>query len=160
MKTSARDVAEIGIMSAALSAGKFVLAFLPNIEIVTLLMILYTIYFGKKAILCSFVFIALECMLWGFGLWVIMYIYIWPLLVLMVLVFREKNSALFWALFSGIFGLAYGGLCSLVYFATSGVNAGFAWWIAGIPFDIVHGISNFIIMIVLFNPLSLIIKRI
>lgn len=160
MKISAKDAAEIGIMSATLSAGKFALSFLPNIEIVTLLMILYTIYFGKKAILSAFVFTALECMLWGFGLWVIMYMYIWPLLVWFALIFREKKHALFWALLSGMFGLSYGGLCALVYVATSGINAGFAWWIAGIPFDIVHGISNFIIMIILFNPLSSVMKRI
>lgn len=91
MKISAKDAAEIGIMSATLSAGKFALSFLPNIEIVTLLMILYTIYFGKKAILSAFVFTALECMLWGFGLWVIMYMYIWPLLVWIALIFREKS---------------------------------------------------------------------
>ena len=28
----------------------------------------------------------------------------------------------------------------------------FAWWIAGIPFDLVHGISNLIIGLVLFRP--------
>lgn len=160
MKISAKDIAQIGIMSAALSAGKFMLSFLPNIEIVTLLFILYTIYFGKKAIFSAFVFIALECMIWGFGLWVIMYLYIWPGLVCATLMFRNKESAFLWALFAGIFGLAYGGLCSLTYFITSGINAGISWWIAGIPFDIVHGVSNFIITLILFNPLNSAMKKI
>lgn len=160
MKISSRDVAEIGIMSAVLSAGKFVLSFLPNIEIVTLLLILYAIYFGKKSIISVFIFIAIECMIWGFGLWVTMYLYIWPLLICIALIFKEMRSPFFWALFAGIFGLIYGGLCSLVYFVLSGASTGTAWWIAGIPFDIIHGVSNFIITLILFNPLSTIIKRI
>jgi len=158
MRLSTRDIAELGIMSAALSAGKFALSFLPNIEVVTLLIILYSIYFGKKAILSVFIFIVIESVLWGFGLWTIMYIYIWPGLVYLALVFRSKNQAFFWALFAGIFGLIYGGLCSLVYFVINGANAGAAWWIAGIPFDIVHGMSNFVIVIILFKPLSAVLN--
>lgn len=160
MKISAKNVAEIGIMSATLSAGKFVLSFLPNIEIVTLLLVLYAIYFGRKAILSTFIFIAIECMIWGFGLWVIMYLYVWPCLVCTALIFKEKDNPLFWAVFTGMFGLLFGGLCSFTYFATSGINAGIAWWIAGIPFDIVHGISNFTITLVLFKPLHSVMKRI
>ena len=29
----------------------------------------------------------------------------------------------------------------------------FTWWIAGIPFDLVHGISNLILALILFQPL-------
>ena len=47
-KISAKDVTQIGIMSAVLIAGKAALSFLPNVEIVTLLIIVYTLYFGKK----------------------------------------------------------------------------------------------------------------
>ena len=160
MKISAKDVAEIGIMGAVLSAGKFVLSFLPNIEIVTVLLILYAVYFGKKSMISVFVFIAIECMIWGFGLWVIMYLYTWPLLICTALIFKNRKSSFFWALFAGIFGLAYGGLCSLVYFVLSGASTGIAWWIAGIPFDVLHGISNFIVTLILFNPLSNIMKKI
>ena len=38
-KISVKDVTQIGIMSAVLIAGKAALSFLPNVEIVTLLII-------------------------------------------------------------------------------------------------------------------------
>lgn len=39
-KWSARDIAELGVMIAALEAGKLVLSSLPNVEIVTFLIIM------------------------------------------------------------------------------------------------------------------------
>ena len=43
-----KDIALIGVMTATLEAGKYALSFIPNIEIVSLLIILYTIFFEKK----------------------------------------------------------------------------------------------------------------
>ena len=159
-KVTALDVATIGIMSATLSAGKTALAFLPNIEVVSLLIIFYSIYFGRKAILAVFVFIAAECLIWGMGLWTIMYIYVWPLLAVIACILRKKEGALFWAAVSGIFGLAFGGLCSLVYVFAGGLDTAFGWWIAGIPMDITHCVGNFVLMLILYRPIKNIMDRI
>ena len=35
----------------------------------------------------------------------------------------------------------------------------FAWWVAGIPFDLIHGISNFAIMLALYRPISNLLRR-
>ena len=86
-KISVKDVTQIGIMSAVLIAGKAALSFLPNVEIVTLLIIVYTLYFGKKVFFSIFIFIILDCAVWGFNLWTVMYIYVWPVLAIMVLLF-------------------------------------------------------------------------
>lgn len=37
---------------------------------------------------------------------------------------------------------------------------GFSWWIAGIPYDLIHGVSNFILCIILFKPLNKVLTRI
>ena len=79
-------------------------------------------------------------MLYGFGLWWVMYLYAWPLLALFTRVFFRMDSALFWAMFSGVFGLFFGLLCSVPYFfvglAGGGLSQGlvqmFSWWIARI----------------------------
>ena len=153
-KISAKDVTPIGIMSAVLIAGKAALSFLPNVEIVTLLIIVYTLYFGKKVFFSIFIFIILDCAVWGFNLWTVMYIYVWPLLAIMVLLFAKHRETIFWSIISAVFGLAFGGMCSLVYVFTGGLKTALAWWIAGIPFDIIHCISNFILTAVLFRPLT------
>ena len=43
-----KEIALMGILSALLIIGQVALGFLPNIEVVTLLVIAYTLVFGKK----------------------------------------------------------------------------------------------------------------
>lgn len=157
---TARDIAHIGIMSATLTAGKTALAFLPNIEIVSLLVIFYSIYFGRKTIAAVLVFTAVECMIWGINLWTVMYLYIWPLLAVVSGLFRKRDTAVFWAVFSGAFGLLFGGLGSLVYLFAGGPKTAFAWWVAGIPMDVIHCVSNFVIMLALYRPVKNVMDKI
>ena len=48
-----KEIALMGILSALLIIGQVALGFLPNIEVVTLLVIAYTLVFGKKVFLSS-----------------------------------------------------------------------------------------------------------
>ncbi len=150
-----KDIALIGMMTATIEVAKDSLAFLPNVELVTLLIVLYTLFFGKRILFVIPVFVFLQGLLHGFGLWWIMYLYVWPLLALLTSLFRKQTSLLFWSAFCGLFGLFFGALCSLPYIVLSGPAAALAWWVAGIPFDIVHGVSNAILSFVLFKPLHL-----
>ena len=50
----------MGILTALLFIGQVFLAFLPNIEIVSFLIILYTLVFGRKVFLMIYTFILLE----------------------------------------------------------------------------------------------------
>lgn len=156
---SARDVAVTGVMIAALEAVKHALAFLPNVELVTLLVILYALYFKNRVLPVVAAFILLEGLWYGFGLWWVMYAYIWPLLALLARLFRKQESRWFWSVFSGAFGLAFGALYSLPYFFLGGPRTAFAWWVAGIPYDIIHCVSNFILCLVLFVPLRACMRR-
>lgn len=153
-KSAVYDLTMIGVMTAALEAGKLALSFLPNVEIVTLLIILYTLCFGRKVFYAIAAFILLEGFLYGFGLWFVMYLYTWPLLALITYLFRKKAGVLFVSILSAFFGLFFGALCAVPYLFISGVRGAFVWWTAGIPYDIVHCISNFILAFVLFKPLK------
>lgn len=154
------DVALMGIMVATLEVGKMALSAAPNVEIVTLLVILYTLQFGKKTLYAVAVFVFLECAVWGIGLWTVMYLYLWPLLSLVVLFMRKIDSRWFWSIFSAGFGVMYGGLCSFAYLFFGGPSTAFAWWIAGIPWDLIHGVANFVLMAVLYTPLRQVLRRI
>ncbi|MCI8282506.1 MAG: hypothetical protein HFI76_12630 [Lachnospiraceae bacterium] len=159
-KEAAWDVAVMGMMIATLEAGKMALSAAPNVEIVTLLVILYTLRFGKKTLYAVVVFVLLECAVWGIGLWTVMYLYLWPLLSLTVFCLRKIDSLWFWSIFSAVFGVMYGGLCSFAYLLFGGPSTAFAWWIAGIPWDLFHGTANFILMMVLYTPLLRVLRRI
>ena len=60
---------------------------------------------------------------------------------------------------SGIFGLVFGLLCAIPYIFTSGIYGAFAYWVAGIPFDLIHGIANFVIMLVLHQPMKIVMAK-
>jgi energy-coupling factor transport system substrate-specific component len=155
-----KDIVLIGMMSAIMVAVQVVLGFLPNIELVSLLIILYTFIFGRKAIYIIYVFVAVEGLIYGLGLWWFNYLYVWTVLFLITILLRKQHSPFLWAVVSGVFGLSFGALSSIPYFITGGVRTGFAYWIAGIPFDITHGISNFALALVLFHPLYYILDKI
>ena len=98
--------------------------------------------------------------MYGFGLWWFQYLIAWPVLGIVASRFRNTDSAFGWALISGIFGLFFGVLCAVPYLFMGGLKTAIAWWIAGIPWDLVHGVANFVIMLVLYNPVSNVMKKI
>ncbi len=157
---SLRELCALGVFAALLVALQVGLSFLPNIELVTLLIILMTCYFGKKSLLAVGVFVLVEGLIYGFHIWWINYLYVWPLLVVVVLLLKKGSHPLLWAIVAGLFGLLFGTLCSIPYFITGGLGAGFGYIISGIPFDLIHCISNFFLVLLLYRPLANILKKI
>ena len=160
-KISVKDVAYLGISLALLEASKLALDLLPNVEVVTLLFIVYTIFYGRKTILVAIGFTAIECVLKGVNVWSFMYLYIWPLLIMIVFYAnKRKVGYMFYCILSGFFGLFFGMLCSIPYLFIGGWHMAVTWWVAGIPYDIIHCGSNFVLCLLLFKPLCTIMKKI
>ena len=131
-----KEIALMGILSALLIIGQVALGFLPNIEVVTLLVIAYTLVFGKKVFFIIYIFVLVEGLIYGFGLWWINYLYVWSVQAAVTLFFRKQKSVLFWSILSGFFGITFGALCALPYFAIGGPQAAFAYWISGLAYDL------------------------
>ncbi len=150
----ARQIVTAGLLTGLLFALQVAMAGFPNIEPVTLLLILYTLYVPGLVpfIICAFVL--LEGITYGFGVWWLHYLYTWPLLALLTRLLRRNDSKIVWACFSGAFGLSYGALCAIPYFLVGGFYMGFSYWVSGIPFDLLHCCGNAALMFCLFNPLS------
>lgn len=157
MKT--RDLVIMAYLTAILLAGQTSLAFLANVEVVSLLVIIYTLIYKKRVFFIIYGFAIMEGLIYGFGIWWLMYLYVWPVLAVTVLLLGRIRSPLFWSVVSGAFGLIFGFLCALPYFFLSGWKAGIGYWIAGIPFDIIHCIGNVIITLILFHPVYNIISK-
>ena len=154
-----RDVVIMALLIALLVVSKEALAFLPNIELVSLLIILYSLQFGKKTIFIIIAFILIEGLLYGFGTWWWAYLYTWPLLYILTRVLRKFTNPLAFVILCGGFGLAFGFLCALVYLPISGPQTAIAWFLAGLPYDVIHCVGNTIIAAVLFVPLRKAFKR-
>jgi len=151
-KLSARDVAFMGMAVAIIEACKLVMQGLPNIEVTSFFVMLFTLVLGKKMLLVVPAFTLIEGCIYGFGIWWVMYLYAWPLLAFITWQVRKKDSVLLYSIISGVFGLFFGALCSIPYLFIGGPAMMFNWWIAGIPFDLIHGPSNFLIMLLLYKP--------
>lgn len=159
-KFTAFDVALVALMVAIIEVCKVAFMEIPNVELTSFWLLIFSKHFGNKVYFVVPVFILIEGMLFGFGLWWIMYLYAWPLLILVARFFRKSDEALTWALISGFFGLLFGFFCAIPYLFLGGIGTAFSWWVAGIPWDFVHGGANFVIMLILYKPISKAIKGI
>lgn len=147
------ELTVFALLGALMFGAKMALAVIPNVEPVSLLILVYAAVFGRKALYPLYVYVMLEFLIWGFGLWNINYLYVWLVLLVLALIFRGMESPWGWAILSGAFGLAFGLLCAPVYCISGGWAFGLSWWISGIPFDAVHCVGNFLSTLVLRKPL-------
>ncbi len=155
-KYNAMTVHEIvlyALLAALLLVVQVALAFLPNIELVSVLLIVYARVMGRKTLIPLYVFVLAEGLLYGFGIWWINYLYIWTILVIAVILLRRTESVWFWAILSCIYGLCFGTLSAIPYFLIGGMHMGMTYILNGIPFDLLHGAGNFVTTIVLVKPL-------
>lgn len=163
LKNVTYDIAVIGIAIALIEVCKAAMMGLPNIELTSFWIIMFTLLLGRKILLVIPAFILIEGCMFGFGTWWIMYLYAWPLLVFLTWIFRKQKNVLFWAVLSGLYGLFFGAMCAIPYVVISsfdggiwsGLYAGFTWWVAGIPFDLLHCAGNFVLMLALYHPVKI-----
>jgi hypothetical protein len=152
MKT-VRDVVVIAFLSAVLTVGKMSLSALPNIEVVSFLIIVYTVVFGwRKSLLTTIVFATTEILIWGFGLWTFGYYLFWPLLVLLTRLLPAQWSNVWgYTALSGTFGFVFG-LLFAIYLAPLTNISIWLYWMNGIMFDVVHMVGNITVMLLLYVP--------
>ena len=159
-KWTAKEVAYTGMAVAIIEACKVVMQGLPNIEVTSFFVIMFTLVLGSKMLIVVPAFTLIEGCIFGFGIWWVMYLYAWPLLALITWFMRKQNSVLLYSAVSALFGFGFGALCSIPYLFIGGPAMMFNWWIAGIPFDLIHGVSNFLIMLFLYKPIRKVMDRI
>lgn len=158
-KLNIRELILFGILGAMTFALKLAMAWLPNIEPVSLCILVYGVVFGRKALYPTYIYVAMEILYFGLGIWNFCYLYIWALLVLAAIFLREMQQPLGWALVSGVYGLLFGALCAIVDAFIGGPAYAVAKWASGIPFDIAHCAGNFCIALILFRPLRELLEK-
>ena len=149
------DIVLIPMLSATLTSGKMALSFLPNIEIVTLLFMVYTCVFGaKKTFIISIIFSTTEIFFYGVQTWLLVYYFIWPLLIFLTsLLFKTTNSEWAFSILGLVYGLSFGFVFAIFESFFYGLSYGIVYWTRGIPFDLIHGASNFVVILMLYKPL-------
>lgn len=157
----ALKIALIAVMAATIEVGKLALAFIPNVEIVTLLCATFGFVFGWSGLVATYIFILLECFVWGFNTWVLTYVIYWPLVTFVFSLLGRRNflnryvSTLIAVTLTAFFGV----LSSLV---DTGLLTGFwdrFWYrfsivyVRGISFYLTQIICNLFMFLLVFKPL-------
>lgn len=158
MKRRLTDLCLMAMMGAVLIVSKQAMASLPNFEPVSLLVILFTLTFHRRIYGALGVFLLGQGLIYGFGIWWLMYLYVWPVLVLLTRLFRWMDRPWQWAILSGLYGLAFGSLCALVYLP-QGLGWTLSWIAAGLPYDLGHCAGNFLLALLLYRPLRKALDR-
>lgn len=148
-----RELVCYGLLGTLLFALKMAMAQLPNLEPVSLTVMLMAVCLGWKSLAAVYLYVFLEIAVWGPGLWNLAYLYVWLVLFAAARALRRVEQVPVWAALSGCFGLLFGALCAPVYWVTGGWAAALSWWMAGIPMDLLHGAGNFVLAWTLFRPL-------
>lgn len=149
-RLSVSEMVLFAVLGALTFAMKVVMAPLPNIEPVSLSILLYASVFGLKGLYPTYLYVMLEILFYGLGSWNINYLYIWGLLALTACALRRMSGRIGWALLSSFFGLAFGALCAPVDVFIGGWSYAAAKWVSGIPFDIAHCAGNFVLALLLY----------
>ena len=158
-KLTTFEVVLFGVLGALTFAAKFVMSSLPNIEPVSLMIMLFAVTFGWKAVYPTYLYVGLEVLFYGINTWNIYYLYVWAVLLIAAILLRKMREPLLWAILSGAFGLAFGALCGIADIFIGGWGYAAAKWVSGIGFDLMHCAGNFTIALLLFNPLRNLLKK-
>lgn len=153
------EIALFGVLGGLMFALQVAMSGLPNIEPVSLLTMVFAAVFGKKSLYSVYVYVVLDILLFGIGIWNIYYLYIWAILAFVAIAFRKYENPLVWAVISGAFGLLFGAFCMPVDIFIGGLGYAAGKWVSGIPFDLLHCAGNFVIALVLFVPLRKLLEK-
>ena len=139
------------MLGALMFASKKLMEVLPNIHLIGLLVVVTTLIFRKKALIPLYLYVFLDGIFGGFSLWWLPYLYIWTVLwgavMLCPKTMRRGVATVVYAVLCGLHGVCFGILYAPAQALMFHLNfeQTLAWIVAGLPFDLIHGISNLVL---------------
>lgn len=150
MKLTIREVAVFGMLGAVMYASKLLMEFVPNVHLLGVFTIAFTVVYRKKALYPIYTYVVLSGIFYGFATWWMPHLYLWTVLwgVVMLLPkhMPKKVQPVVYMAVCALHGFSYG----ILYAPAQAIFYGLSWkgmiaWIlAGLPWDLMHGISNFL----------------
>ena len=149
MKLTTRELTIFAMLGGVMYASKMIMEFAPNIHLLGVFTIAFTVVYRRKALYPIYIYVILLGLFNGFATWWIPHLYVWTVLWAVVMLLPQKMSSKMapWVYMSvcALHGLLYGVLYAPSQAILYGLSlqATISWIIAGFPFDVIHGISNF-----------------
>lgn len=144
--------------------SKILLEWAPNIHLLGMLTMTYTVVYRKKALIPIYIYVFLNGLYSGFSAWWLPYLYIWTALwgvtMLLPKQMNSKTASVVYPIVCGLHGLAFGTLYAPVQALLFGFSfqTTLAWIAAGLPWDALHGAGNLITGL-LIVPLAKLLRK-
>ena len=165
MKIKIKEIAVLGMIAAVMCITDLLMEALPNIHILAPLIVASTVIYRWKAVLAIYAYVFLIGFIQGIGVWWIPYLYVWTVLWAAVMLLPknmpQKLKPIVYIAVASLHGFLFGTL----YAPAQALLFGFdfkqtlMWIAAGIPFDIIHGVSNFVCSMLII-PIIEVLKRV
>ncbi len=164
MKLKLKEAVIFGMLGAVMYASKVLMDLFPNIHLIGVFIVAITVVYRKKALYPIYIFVFLTGLLGGFSMWWIPYLYIWTVLWAVAMLLPKnippKATPIIYAIVCSLHGFLYG----VIYAPAQALMFGLdfkgmvAWIAAGLPYDLIHGVSNFISGLILIVPIISILR--
>lgn len=122
---------------------------IPNVHQLSLFILVLTCVYRAKALIPIYLYVFLEGLMGGFNLWWYPYLYIWAVMWLFAMAIprnvSKRNFVLLCVFACSLHGILFGILyspseCYAMFGGDWSMT--YSWIIAGLPFDIIHCVSN------------------
>ena len=153
------EILVLTLFGVVMYVSQVIMASLPNIELVSFLIVIVARKFRFKSLVSVYVFVFLEILTYGFAQWVISYLYVWAILAIAVCLCSKIDNHIFYTIICGAFGLLFGVLCSPASFVVGGFGYGISWIISGLWFDFLHCFGNALLTFLLYKPLTKVLDK-
>lgn len=130
-------------------ASKMIMEIAPNVHLLSVFTVSFTVVYRKKALYPIYVYVLLNGLLCGFSTWWIPYLYLWSALwgavMLLPKNLPKKVKPIVYMLVCSAHGFLFGTLYAPAQAILYGLDfeGMITWIVAGLPWDCIHGISNF-----------------
>ena len=149
MKPTTREITIFAMLGAVMYASKLLMEVAPNIHLLGVFTIAFTVVYRKKALYPIYIYVILNGIFCGFAAWWVPYLYVWTVLWGVVMLLPEHLPKKLRPLIYMTICAAHGFLFGTLYAPAQAILFGMSfhgmvsWIIAGLPFDLIHGVSNF-----------------
>lgn len=149
MKLTIKEIAVFGMLGGVMYASKIIMELIPNVHLLGVLTVAYTVVYRKKALYPIYTYVILNGIFSGFAAWWIPYLYLWTVLWGAVMLLPKRMPKKIQPFVYMAVCAAHGFLFGTLYAPAQAILYGLsfqgmiAWIIAGLPWDFIHGVSNF-----------------
>ena len=149
MRLKTRELAIFAMLGAVMYVSKVLMEWIPNVHLLGMLTMAYTLVYRRKALYPIYVYVFLNGALAGFNTWWIPYLYVWTVLWAVTMLLPKnmpkKVAPIVYMVVCALYGFCFGILYAPAQAIMFGLSfeATLAWIASGFYFDMIHGIGNF-----------------